>query len=112
MRAAPRKTRARPGDSRIRQASPTACPKALQNSPNGTGGRLCPRARDRLPTGRRPGRPRLVDRPGFGERWRAIYPEIASGRLSHGGAARALQIGYASLLRLLRAEEAKGESPP
>lgn len=51
---------------------------------------------------RRIGRPRVVDRPGFLDRWAAVYPEVATGRLSHGAAARRLDVGYATLLRLLR----------
>ncbi len=53
----------------------------------------------------RHGRPRLVDRPGFVERWEAIHTDLRSGRISHGAAARKLGIGYASLLRLVRADE-------
>lgn len=54
---------------------------------------------------RKIGRPRIVDRPGFGARWAEIYPEVRSGRISHGRAARRLGIGHASLLRLLRAAD-------
>lgn len=51
---------------------------------------------------RRIGRPRVIDRPGFLSKWATVYPEVAAGRLSHGAAARRLDIGYATLLRLLR----------
>jgi hypothetical protein len=57
---------------------------------------------------RRPGRPRLVDRPGFLARWAEVGPLVLRGEISHGEAARRLDIGYASVLRLLRA--ANGEA--
>lgn len=53
----------------------------------------------------RPGRPRVVDRPQFLSAWAQVYPRIVNGELSHGAAARELNIGFATLLRLLRAAE-------
>lgn len=55
--------------------------------------------------GKKIGRPRVVDRPGFGASWAEIYPDVQAGRISHEKAARRLGIGYASLLRLLRAAD-------
>jgi DNA invertase Pin-like site-specific DNA recombinase len=51
------------------------------------------------------GRPPVTARAGFDQRWREIRPELAAGQISRSEAARRLQVGYASLLRLLAAEK-------
>lgn len=53
--------------------------------------------------GKRIGRPPVMERPGMSERWPQIRKELSAGRLSRSGACRQLGIGYATLLRLLRA---------
>jgi DNA invertase Pin-like site-specific DNA recombinase len=60
---------------------------------------------ERVRQGVHVGRPPVTARPGFAERWREIRPELAAGQISRSEAARRLQVGYASLLRLLAAEK-------
>ena len=58
---------------------------------------------------RRPGRPRVVDRPGFLVKWAEVGPLVLRGEISHGEAARRLGCSHATLLRLLRrAKDATG----
>lgn len=52
--------------------------------------------------GKRIGRPPVITRPGFAERWAAIHSELESGRISRSEAARRLDCGYATVLRLLQ----------
>ena len=54
--------------------------------------------------GKHVGRPSVMARPGFAERWAAVEPEIRAGRLSKSQAARQLGIGFATVLRLLEAD--------
>lgn len=56
----------------------------------------------RTPTKKRPGRPRIVDRPGFLSQWAEVYPQIVAGQMSHGEAARRLGCGFATVVHLLR----------
>ena len=51
--------------------------------------------------GPRVGRPPVTARPGFAERWAAVRAELEAGRISRSEAARQLDCGYATLLRLL-----------
>ena len=51
--------------------------------------------------GKRVGRPPVMARPGFVERWAALEPQIRAKRLSKGEAARRLGIGFATVQRLL-----------
>lgn len=51
--------------------------------------------------GHRIGRPPVTSRPEFGDRWRVVQADVAAGRMSRSAAARQLDIGYATLLRLL-----------
>ena len=50
------------------------------------------------------GRPPVTARAGFNERWQAVRTDLDAGRISRGEAARRLGCGYATLLRLLRAQ--------
>jgi DNA invertase Pin-like site-specific DNA recombinase len=50
------------------------------------------------------GRPPVTARPGFVERWAAVRAELEAGRISRSEAARRLDCGYATLLRLLAGE--------
>ena len=54
--------------------------------------------------GKRIGRPRVTDRRGFSRRFGAILERVSAGDLSRRQAARELNIGYATLKRLLDAE--------
>lgn len=54
--------------------------------------------------GRRVGRPPVTARQGFAERWAAVHTELEAGRISRSEAARRLECGYATLLRLLNAD--------
>lgn len=58
--------------------------------------------------GVRIGRPPVTARPGFGEKWAAVEPQIRAGRLSKSQAARQLGVGFATVLRLL--EPPKGDA--
>jgi hypothetical protein len=58
----------------------------------------------------RPGRPRVVDRPGFLAKWAEVGPLVLRGEISHGEAARRLGVSFATVLRLLQAA-AQGERP-
>jgi DNA invertase Pin-like site-specific DNA recombinase len=51
--------------------------------------------------GRHVGRPPVTARPGFAEKWAAVREELEAGRISRSEAARRLDVGYATLLRLL-----------
>jgi len=51
--------------------------------------------------GKRIGRPPVTARPGFEAKWAEVRGELEAGRISRSEAARRLQVGYASLLRLL-----------
>ncbi len=51
--------------------------------------------------GHRIGRPPVTSRVGFTERWAAVQADLAAGRLSRSAAARQLDVGYATVLRLL-----------
>jgi len=51
--------------------------------------------------GKRIGRPRVIERDGFADRFRAVVRRIGPGGLSHRQAARELDIGFATLKRLL-----------
>lgn len=75
--------------------------EALQNSPSDKGGHPYHGARDHLP---RRGRPRVVERPGFSERWAEVGPLLLAGTISHGEAARRLDCSFATVLRLVRGE--------
>lgn len=55
--------------------------------------------------GKRIGRPRVTERRGFDGRYKSILERLAAGTLSRRQAAKDLNIGYASLKRLLDAEE-------
>jgi DNA invertase Pin-like site-specific DNA recombinase len=52
---------------------------------------------------RRVGRPPITARDGFAERWAAVRADLDAGRISRSEAARRLDCGYATLLRLLEA---------
>jgi DNA invertase Pin-like site-specific DNA recombinase len=52
--------------------------------------------------GSRLGRSPVTDRPGFAEAWIALRPKLEAGSLSHREAARRLEIGVATLQRLLQ----------
>jgi cytoskeletal protein CcmA (bactofilin family) len=54
--------------------------------------------------GKRTGRPRVSDREGFEGRFTTVLERLKRGEISHRGAARELNIGHATLLRLLRQE--------
>ena len=58
--------------------------------------------------GKRIGRPRVTDRRGFDRRFGAILERLSSGELSRRKAAFELGIGYATLKRLIDAQEAAG----
>jgi DNA invertase Pin-like site-specific DNA recombinase len=50
---------------------------------------------------RRIGRPKVTDRPGFKRRFGAVLERLREGNISRRQAARELDIGYATLKRLL-----------
>ena len=52
-------------------------------------------------SGKRIGRPRVSDEPGFTNRFDEVVKRIATGELSRRKAAQELQIGYSTLKRLL-----------
>ena len=54
--------------------------------------------------GKRIGRPPMTERDGFAEQFREVVERIGPGGLSHRQAARELDIGFATLMRLLEAE--------
>ena len=58
--------------------------------------------------GKRIGRPRVTDRRGFDRRFGAILERLSSGELSRRKAAFELGIGYATLKRLIDAQEPAG----
>jgi DNA invertase Pin-like site-specific DNA recombinase len=51
--------------------------------------------------GKKIGRPRVTDRPGFTTRYRTVLERVSAGELSHRKAAKELNIGYATLKRLI-----------
>lgn len=51
--------------------------------------------------GHRIGRPPVTSRAGFPDRWAVVQADLVAGRLSRSEAARQLDVGYATLLRLL-----------
>ena len=53
--------------------------------------------------GRRIGRPRVTDRPGFNRRFGDILERLDAGEISRRQAAKSLGIGYATLKRLIDA---------
>ena len=57
--------------------------------------------------GRRIGRPPVLSRPGFSDKWAIVRAELVSGAISRGEAARRLRCGYATVLRLLEADQGK-----
>ncbi len=60
--------------------------------------------------GKRIGRPRVIDRSGFKNRFGAVLERIESGELSRRKAAKELGIGYATLKRLLDSEESDSKN--
>ena len=58
--------------------------------------------------GKRIGRPKVTDRRGFKNRFGAVLERLRSGELSRRKAARELNIGYATLKRLLDAQNGEG----
>jgi len=52
-------------------------------------------------SGPKPGRPKVTDRPGFNRSFQAIFERLERHEISRRQATRLLQIGYASLKRLL-----------
>ena len=52
-----------------------------------------------------PGRPRVIDRPGFREDFDRILVDLQADRISKGEAARRLRISHSSLNRILSALE-------
>jgi len=62
----------------------------------------CPSRRSIGPQSQRSiGRRPVTARPGFPEKWDAVRTELQAGRISRSEAARRLECGYATLLRLL-----------
>ncbi len=51
--------------------------------------------------GHRIGRPPVTSRPDFMMKWKTVEAELAAGQISRSQAAKRLQVGYATLLRLL-----------
>ena len=58
--------------------------------------------------GKRIGRPRVTDRRGFSRRFGAVLERIVAGNISRRQAARELGIGYATLKRLIDAQDIGG----
>ncbi len=58
--------------------------------------------------GKRIGRPRVSDQPGFEQRFSEVVERIETGEFSRRKAALELEIGYATLKRLLDAREVPG----
>ncbi len=52
-------------------------------------------------SGPKPGRPRVIDRPGFNRSFQAIFERLERHEISRRQAAKKLDIGYATLKRLL-----------
>ena len=61
--------------------------------------------------GKRIGRPKVMDRRGFKNRFGAILERLSDGDISRRKAAKELGIGYATLKRLLDAEATSGSGP-
>ena len=59
-------------------------------------------------SGKRIGRPRVSDEPGFDEKFAEVLKRIETGALSRRKAAQELEIGYATLKRLLDARMVPG----
>ncbi len=60
--------------------------------------------------GHKIGRPRVMDRRGFKNRFGAVLASLKQGQISRSQAARELGIGYATLKRLIDAREKNGNS--
>ena len=58
--------------------------------------------------GKRIGRPRVTDRPGFKKRFGAVLGRLSEGDISRRKAAQELGIGYATLKRLMDAQHPNG----
>ena len=58
--------------------------------------------------GKRIGRPRVTDRPGFKRRFGAVLERLSAGEISRRDAARELGIGYATLKRLIDSQTTAG----
>lgn len=58
--------------------------------------------------GKRIGRPRVTDRPGFKKRFGAVLERLSEGDISRRKAAQELGIGYATLKRLMDAQHPNG----
>lgn len=58
---------------------------------------------------RKTGRPMVTDRPGFLRRYKTILEQLNAGAISRRGAARELDIGYATLKRMLEKKGAYHE---
>jgi DNA invertase Pin-like site-specific DNA recombinase len=61
--------------------------------------------------GRRIGRPRVIDRRGFSQRFGVILERLIQGDISRRQAAKELKIGYATLKRLLDAHAKELQDP-
>ncbi|MFC1873878.1 recombinase family protein [Chloroflexota bacterium] len=61
--------------------------------------------------GHKIGRPKVIDRPGFKRRFGAVLERLRHGQVSRRQAARELDIGYATLLRLIDDAEKKDARP-
>jgi DNA invertase Pin-like site-specific DNA recombinase len=62
--------------------------------------------------GKQIGRPRVMDRRGFKNRFGVVLEGLVAGDLSRSQAAKELKIGYATLLRLLEASGNSGAGKP
>jgi hypothetical protein len=51
--------------------------------------------------GRKTGRPMVIDRPGFLGHYKTVLEQLNAGEISRRGAARELDIGYATFKRML-----------
>lgn len=58
--------------------------------------------------GKRIGRPKVTDRRGFSQRFGAVFKGLNTGSISRSQAVKDLNIGYATLKRLLDAQDAAG----
>lgn len=61
--------------------------------------------------GKHIGRPPVTARAGFNDNWAKVREDVLAGRLSRTQAVKGLRIGYATLLRLLEANEKKALVP-
>ena len=67
---------------------------------------------DAAAKGARIGRPPVTSRPGFGARWDSVRAELARGAISRRQAARRLDIGTATLARLMGASSGSTPAGP